>query len=124
MARKNKLVDEINCCIGQTIKELRIKAGMSAQYLAQMLNITHQQLHKYECGANKVSAGRLALIAKILGVDIGIFYENQDVKKQTVKLSPTQKKYMEVFTNFMQLSNPEYQKAIYALVKSLNKENK
>ena len=39
-----------------------------------MLGVPYQQLHKYETGANRLSAGRLFLLAEALGVEVGHFF--------------------------------------------------
>jgi transcriptional regulator with XRE-family HTH domain len=42
--------------------------------LANQLGLAFQQVQKYESGANRVSASRLAAIADILGVPISFFF--------------------------------------------------
>jgi transcriptional regulator with XRE-family HTH domain len=48
--------------------------GMNQEGLAKALRLTFQQVQKYECGANRVSASRLAELADILCVPIGYFF--------------------------------------------------
>jgi transcriptional regulator with XRE-family HTH domain len=43
---------------------------MNQQALADALDLTFQQVQKYEHGANRVSASRLAAMAKILAVPL------------------------------------------------------
>jgi transcriptional regulator with XRE-family HTH domain len=76
MARSNKEVDKFNKVIGEKIFSLRLGKGISRHELSKSIGITHQQLQKYEKGANRVSAGRLILIAKALNVTPVYFYEN------------------------------------------------
>ena len=122
MTRKNLYVDEINQMIGTRIYEQRLAKGMSRSQLAQEIGITHQQLQKYEKGENRISAGRLSLIADMLGISPDYFYASFEENKRA--LSPTQHQRMclEVSRNFMKLANPEHQQAINTLVKSLLKE--
>ena len=47
---------------------------MNQQALADALDLTFQQVQKYEHGANRVSASRLAAMAKILAVPISYFF--------------------------------------------------
>lgn len=49
--------------------------GLSQQQMAEMIGVTYQQAHKYEHGINRISAGRLYEIAKVLMVPIGHFFE-------------------------------------------------
>lgn len=59
--------------VGANIRKNR--KGMPQEKLADELGITFQQVQKYEYGTNRVSAGRLFQISKILKVDITKFYE-------------------------------------------------
>src|SRR3954447_18245086 len=45
--------------IAARMRERRIMLGMTQQELAEAVGITYQQAHKYETGANRISAGRL-----------------------------------------------------------------
>src|SRR5947207_12928110 len=61
--------------IGQKLRALRLDRGLSQGALAGEIGVTFQQLQKYEKGANRVSAGRLARIAAALGVPVTAFYD-------------------------------------------------
>jgi transcriptional regulator with XRE-family HTH domain len=50
--------------------------GMSQERLGELLGLTFQQIQKYEKGANRIGAGRLFDLSRILGVPIDYFYEN------------------------------------------------
>ena len=65
------LVDEY---IGKRLKLRRVMLHMSQHELASMIGVTFQQVQKYESGANRISASRLFIIAKVLQVDIAFFY--------------------------------------------------
>jgi transcriptional regulator with XRE-family HTH domain len=50
--------------------------GMSQEKLGEMLGLTFQQVQKYEKGVNRVGAGRLFRIARILNVEIPYFFQD------------------------------------------------
>ncbi len=50
--------------------------GMSQERLGELLGLTFQQVQKYEKGVNRIGAGRLFDLSRILGVPIDYFYEN------------------------------------------------
>lgn len=54
---------------------------MSQGNLAEMLGITFQQVQKYECGANRVSASRLFHLGQILDVTVEFFFDGFNAKK-------------------------------------------
>jgi transcriptional regulator with XRE-family HTH domain len=68
--------------IGRKIRALRVAKGMSQATLADGIGLTFQQVQKYERGANRVSAGRLQKIARILDTPIAFFFGEQRTKKQ------------------------------------------
>jgi transcriptional regulator with XRE-family HTH domain len=65
----------INGHVGARIRERRIMLGLAQPQLAEVIGVSYQQLHKYESGKNRVSAGRLFEIARALGVAAAYFYE-------------------------------------------------
>lgn len=60
--------------IGAIVRENRLALGVSQDTLARELGITRHQLYKHETGKNRISAGRLAVIAKIFNMPISAFY--------------------------------------------------
>jgi transcriptional regulator with XRE-family HTH domain len=68
--------DPIDVHVGARIRTRRLLIGMNQETLAKALDLTFQQVQKYEGGANRVSASRLSEIAAILGVPIGYFFED------------------------------------------------
>src|SRR4051812_43388873 len=64
----------IDLAIGRRMRERRLALGVTMQELAAALGVPYQQLHKYETGANRLSAGRLFLLAGALGVEVGHFF--------------------------------------------------
>jgi transcriptional regulator with XRE-family HTH domain len=61
--------------IGSRVRMRRMLIGMSQEKLGEMLDLTFQQVQKYEKGTNRISASRLVDIARVLGVGINYFYE-------------------------------------------------
>lgn len=121
MARKNDYIEKIDKHIGQKIYSLRLAQGLSRIQLAEVIGVTHQQLQKYEKGSNRISVGRLVLIAKALAKEVSYFYEDLDSEKQELMVTQHQRMCIEVSRNFMKIQNSEYQNAVNTLVKSLIK---
>jgi len=51
---------------------------LTQERLAELLELTFQQVQKYEKGLNRVSAGRLYEIAGVLGVPVSYFFEGAE----------------------------------------------
>ena len=49
--------------------------GMSQMKLAESLGLTYQQIQNYETGINRISAGRLYELSRILDVSINYFFK-------------------------------------------------
>ena len=122
MGRTNNQLDNIDKSIGQKIYSLRLAKGLSRQQLSKVIGVTHQQLQKYEKGSNRVSASKLALIAKALDQQIPYFYEGFEVADNIPLETESQRLCIEVARNFRRIANREHQDAINILVKSLLKE--
>lgn len=71
--------------VGYKLKECRNILGMTQEQIGVALGITFQQVQKYEQGTNRISAGKLYELSKILGVDISFFYNNAPDTKASAK---------------------------------------
>lgn len=60
--------------VGGRIRLRRILLGLSQEAVAKKLELSFQQLQKYEHGTNRVSASRLWELAKILHCDVPYFF--------------------------------------------------
>lgn len=58
----------LNDAIGQNIRTARLAKNLSQAKIGEALGLTFQQVQKYENGTNRVSAAKLLIIAKTLGV--------------------------------------------------------
>jgi transcriptional regulator with XRE-family HTH domain len=72
---KGRSVNAIDQHVGQRVRTQRLLKGMSQQALAGALDLTFQQVQKYEKGVNRIGAGRLSQIAAVLGTSIGSLFE-------------------------------------------------
>ena len=70
-----KTADNIDAHIGSRVRLRRLTAGMSQEQLGAALGVTFQQVQKYEKGTNRIGAGRLYRISRILEVPVSYFYE-------------------------------------------------
>ncbi|MEO1040257.1 MAG: helix-turn-helix transcriptional regulator [Pseudomonadota bacterium] len=69
------MTNEIDHHVGKRLRRRRRLLGLTQQQLAQAVGIRFQQVQKYECGANRVSASRLFELAEALDVPVQYFYE-------------------------------------------------
>jgi len=69
------MTDDVDLHVGKRLRRRRRLLGLTQQRLAASIGIRFQQIQKYECGANRVSASRLHEIARALGVPTSYFFE-------------------------------------------------
>ena len=67
--------DAVDMLVGQNIRILRQDRRMSQTELGRKIDVTFQQVQKYENGTNRVGSGRLFKIASSLDVPITAFFE-------------------------------------------------
>mgnify|MGYP001236457322 CR=1 FL=1 len=60
--------------VGQRIRLRRTLLGISQETLARALDLTFQQVQKYERGSNRVGAGRLYQLSQALDVPVSYFF--------------------------------------------------
>lgn len=78
-----KGTDETDLFIGARLRFWRRILNIDAKQLAKNLNITYQQLQKYEKGVNRISASRLYRISKELHIPVSYFYQDMDLIVQS-----------------------------------------
>ena len=69
-----KQPNPIDVQVGNRVRIRRMLMGMSQEQLGDLLGLTFQQVQKYEKGVNRISAGRLYEVARILNVPVDFFY--------------------------------------------------
>ena len=88
----------IDVHVGGRVRLRRTLLGMSQERLAEALDLTFQQIQKYESGMNRIGASRLYHLSLIFGVPMSDFFEGLEdktsrqspddmaVKRETMKL--------------------------------------
>jgi len=107
--------------------------GMSQERLGELLGLTFQQVQKYEKGVNRIGAGRLFEIARILNVPISYFYETvadpasaqpgfADNDSQPVLEFVSSGDGLQLSLAFMRIRDPKVRKRVLDLVRTLADE--
>lgn len=66
---------DIDLHLGRRLRRRRRLLGLTQQQLAVQVGVRFQQVQKYECGANRISAARLWELAEALSTPISYFYD-------------------------------------------------
>jgi len=118
MPRKNIEAKDINTAIGNKIKIYRYEKGLSRDALAKKINITHQQLAKYENGDNNISVGKLVLLTKALNKKLADFIDtgNNEIKQDNLSRID-----LEITKGIHTIKDKEIKDIINSLIIKLNK---
>ena len=68
--------DNFNIHLGKKLRMRRLSLGLTQTKVAQAINVTFQQIQKYEKGTNGVSSNRLMQLSQFLKVPIIYFFED------------------------------------------------
>ena len=115
------LAKRVDAHVGRRIRDRRTGLGLTQEHLANALNLSYQQVQKYETGANRVSAGRLYEISKILQSDLSLFFDDLDESAETQNFghSGRNRSTIELVQNFGSIKSPTIRFAVSRLVKSI-----
>tara|TARA_B100000768_G_C11138489_1_gene315032 strand:- start:155 stop:559 length:405 start_codon:yes stop_codon:yes gene_type:complete len=119
--------DNFNKHLGNKLKLRRLALGLTQTKVARAINVTFQQIQKYEKGTNGVSSIRLLQLANYLKVPVNYFFE--DFSEYLVNLERSQESHMNINYNFLvklytELSNDQKIKFSKSLQSATNEISK
>ncbi|MDD2868876.1 helix-turn-helix transcriptional regulator [Neomegalonema sp.] len=133
----SKSPNPIDVHVGSRVRLRRMLVGMSQEKLGEKLNLTFQQVQKYEKGANRIGSSRLYTIASILNVPVQFFFDDmpanidisslalaeggvaEDDETPIVMDFVNSSEGLQLNTAFSKISDSETRKRIVELVKTL-----
>ncbi len=119
---------DIDLHLGKRLRRRRRLLGLTQQQVAEVVGIRFQQIQKYECGANRISAARLWQLAETLNVPISYFYDgledsprrDREAERGTPMLA--QKETQDLIQAYYQLAERP-RRRLLDLAKSLNTDS-
>ena len=131
----------VDVFVGARLRLRRTIAGFSQQKLGETVNLTFQQIQKYEKGANRVSASRMFQFAHVLGVSPAYFFEGIELylgpqgaaaalpgfaeTPDAYEAGPAKpdvvfnRESLELMRAFARISTPEVRQRLFELVKAV-----
>ena len=119
--------DNFNVHLGKKLRLRRLSLGLTQTKVAQAINVTFQQIQKYEKGTYGVSSIRLLQLSNYLKVPINYFFE--DFSEYLINIERSKEGHMNVNYNFLmklysELSNEQkikFNKSLEVAVSSISK---
>jgi len=124
------MANDIDLHLGKRLRRRRRLLGLTQQQLAGAVGVRFQQIQKYECGANRISAARLWQLSEALEVPIAYFYDGLSDQLRMEDLSDrtdssgemfARKETLDLIRAYYQLGERPRRKLL-DLAKSLNSE--
>lgn len=127
-----KAPNPIDKHVGARLRMRRLMVGMSQGRLGDALDVTFQQIQKYEKGTNRIGASRLQQLARVLEVPPAFFFEGAPAGEigKPAFAEPAASSYVIDFLStseglqlnraFAQIRDPRVRKRILELVTSLS----
>ena len=114
--------DTFNTHMGKRLRMRRLSLGLTQTKVANAINVTFQQIQKYEKGTNGVSSSRLMQLANFLKVPITYFYEDfASYKGENIgEQNNTDLNYSFLVKTFSKLSETDKTKLLQILRNSSN----
>jgi transcriptional regulator with XRE-family HTH domain len=85
--------------LGNKLKLRRLALGLTQTKVAKAINVTFQQIQKYEKGTNGVSSIRLLQLSNYLKVPINYFFE--DYSEYLINIERSKESHMNINYNFL-----------------------
>ena len=91
--------ENFNKHLGNKLKIRRLALGLTQTKVAKAINVTFQQIQKYEKGTNGVSSIRLLQLSNYLKVPINYFFE--DYSEYALNIQRSNEGHMNINYNFL-----------------------
>jgi len=123
MSRSNEFMRKVDKALGVLIYNARINAGWSRQQLGDLIDVTHQQVQKYEAGSNRIAVARVIMLADAFKLPVSHFYKacdhmsvNQDLNEERTGC----RLKLELVRNFNKINDKKAKENIVALTRTLS----
>lgn len=127
---------EIDIHVGKKLCRRRELLGLSQTEIGKRINISYQQIQKYEQGTTRISAGKLFEFGKILGVPVCYFFSGisddqseehvHEYAKDDIETLIKDKHVVKLVRKYIALTkkNPKHIKTIHAIIDTLLENQK
>lgn len=129
--------NSVDVNVGARVRNRRLAIGLTQDKLAKAVGITFQQIQKYEKGVNRIGAGRLQDISRVLGAPVAHFYSdlpdtlNDRLREARVKKAPeasdarktpnNSDEALRLVKSFLKLKDPDARRHLVGIAESLAK---
>jgi transcriptional regulator with XRE-family HTH domain len=132
--KTDRAPNPVDLHVGARVRMRRKFLGMSQEGLAETIDLTFQQVQKYERGANRISASKLYEISKALKAPVAYFFEGYGESEGLAGFSESESEQfvhgflmttegIELAEAFPRIRNPKHRRKILDLVRALAEDD-
>lgn len=131
------VANPIDVHVGSRVRLRRTLLGMSQEKLGEAVNLTFQQIQKYERGANRIGASRMFELSQVLDVPVSFFFDDmaddiktpegvrekalRDHEQSVYEPDPlARRETLELVRAYYKIIDPKVRKRLFELTKSLS----
>ena len=129
----------IDVHVGSRVRLRRTLLGLSQEKLGETVNLTFQQIQKYERGSNRIGSSRLYELGKILDVPVSFFFDDMpddvqafgggnptrgmaDQAQAAIEPDPlARRETLELVRAYYRITDDQVRKRLFELTKSMAK---
>ncbi|NRB11393.1 MAG: helix-turn-helix transcriptional regulator [Rickettsiaceae bacterium] len=127
--------DNIDQLVSKRLKMRRMMLGLSQHDLGKAVNVSIQQVQKYEKATNRISSGKLHAFAKFLKVPVNYFFDQSELNNNPIgtifaedqekyevesKGMVSEKEIVTLVKAFIEIKSPQVRKKFVDLMKAVN----
>lgn len=118
--------------VGSRVRLRRTLLGMSQEKLGAALNLTFQQVQKYERGTNRIGSSRLYQLSRILDVPVSFFFDDmplsgpgagtglsEDGQETFDHENLSKRETLELVRAYYRIKNSDVRKRLFELIKAV-----
>lgn len=112
--------------IGNQLRTIRARLGLTQENIGSIINVSFQQVQKYERGTNCIGADTLYLLAQGLEIPVEFFFEGLEIapaeENDLLLLNKTYtEEEQELLHCFHKITNKNFKNALIALIEAMAK---
>jgi transcriptional regulator with XRE-family HTH domain len=133
---KKKSPNPVDIHVGSRVRLRRMLVGLSQEKLGDSMELTFQQIQKYEKGVNRIGASRLFRLSQVLDVPVQFFFEGMPSAERSANLGMAERDtdaFLYEFLNtrdglelnraFIKVGDTNVRRSVIELVRSLGRAN-
>ena len=126
--------ENFNKHLGSKLKLRRLSLGLTQTKVAKAINVTFQQIQKYEIGSNRIGASRLYQLSRVLDVPVSFFYDEmpgntwdmdsdiaEDLSEPFQQDQLARRETLELVRAYYQISDPVVRRRMLGFAKALGR---